>query len=205
MHRDSFVPGCAASIVVLVLAGWMFDEWRPRTPAPQSSERKLLPRVGEKEALLALAGASEPTAPVDPIPVYNVRVIDGDTIEGDVHLVYTHPEQHLPFGVSVPLTLDAVILHKQRMRVLGVDAYELGTPKGEKAKLDLSQVVTTRQVVIFPSSSVSFQEKGVQGSKDRDSFGRLLVKVSLRSANEDPIDLRTWIIKKGYNAPSKDR
>lgn len=198
MQRDSLSPGCAAAILVAVFAIWMLTEWGLgpiSPPAPQSSEEKLPLTLVE----------SEPSAPVDPIPVYNVRVIDGDTLEGDVHLVYTHPEQHLPFGVSVPLTLDAVILHKQRMRVLGVDAYELGTPKGEKAKLDLSQVVTTRQVVIFPSSSVSFQEKGVQGSRDRDSFGRLLVKISLRSTNEDPIDLRTWLIQKGYNAPSKDR
>jgi len=60
----------------------------------------------------------------------NIRVIDGDTIVADVDL---------GFGV---------VLRRQRFRLLDVDAPELNTPAGERAKQWLEEAIEGETVII---------------------------------------------------------
>ena len=93
-------------------------------------------------------------------PEHVKRVIDGDTF--------------ILFHVGVPA--------EERVRVLGVDAVELRTPKGIEAK-----EFTKTWIANGPFSMVACK---------RDSFGRLLGAVS-----RDQDDLGKALIDKGLGVP----
>ena len=102
------------------------------------------------------------------IPVKVIRVIDGDTYVADVEL---------------PLS---VILQKQRIRCLDYDAYELSTPKGKEAKLELEKLLTDAHVYI------------ILYGVERDNFGRILGK-TFSVKGQDTIDIEQWMKEHGFH------
>lgn len=109
-----------------------------------------------------------------------VRVVDGDTIRGDVVL---------PFGIT---------LRDQTIRALEYDAWESSRArrtvkitdeelaKGREAKAQFAKLVASGRVFVEP------------GRQERDPYGRLLARVWVHS--EDAwISLAVWGKSKGYD------
>lgn len=89
------------------------------------------------------------------------HVVDGDTIECAVLLGWN------------------IVLQNERVRLLGIDAPEINTPEGKKAKEKLQELIAQHDKT---------KETGVQLviaveiGKERDHFGRTLARVYGRDA-----------------------
>ena len=111
----------------------------------------------------AVAPAPQPARPADAPRQYSALVLsvhDGDTI-----------------AASVNLGLD--VSKKETIRLDGIDAPELPTPEGERARAYLGNLLLYKDVVIV--------------SHGREKYGRLLAVIWLGSTNVNEL-----LISKGY-------
>lgn len=112
-------------------------------------------------------------------PLKISRVIDGDTLHGDIEL---------PWGVT---------LRSQRIRCLGYDAWESSkrrqsvvvtdaeVAKGKQVTADLKQLAKTARFEIEPSG------------RERDNYGRILGVVTVVIKGQK-IPLSEWMRERGH-------
>lgn len=114
----------------------------------------------------------------------NVRVVDGDTLAGDVVM---RADEHEPlfWGVATESRPVQIKLANCRVRILDLDAWErTDGDRGLKAKAALTSLVEAGdQVRLLPA-----------GDGQRDSFGRLLAWVFIDAKGRDSIDVSEWMI-----------
>ena len=93
----------------------------------------------ELPAPLTLPAAEEiPPAPIaEEYPVRNIRVIDGDTLVGDVSFTRAIPAYELPWQTRIDTRLETITYTGQRIRARNCDAMEADTATGQKAKISL--------------------------------------------------------------------
>jgi len=121
-----------------------------------------------------------------------VKVIDADTLSGTVTMIAVEGEQLL-WGVESDVRPLTVYLVNQRIRLHGVDAWELrDKPRGPAAKEAVEDLL-----------------KGDEGyviwltPRGKDNFGRLLADVMISTADGREIDLAKWLIEHGHGVPYK--
>lgn len=127
------------------------------------------------------------------------RVLDGDTLEVDVVLAdkgVSNPSINRPRPLlyGVVSTGQGIVLAKQKLRVLGLDAHEMSDGKrGEKARDAVVGLLRQSEWIwVIP-----------EGDGKRDAFGRLLGRLVLVDKDGQETDLSQWMIAHGHGAPWK--
>jgi len=113
-------------------------------------------------------------------PIEVERVVDGDTLQASIQL-----------GLGV-------WLRRQRIRLLGVDAYELRgreRPRGIQAKRTVERLVQGGRTVFL---IVEFPGK-------RDGFGRVLGRVVIVESGGRVVDVGRELLKQGLARPFRGR
>lgn len=116
-----------------------------------------------------------------------VRCIDADTLEGDVVIVAKEGES-LPWGLESDTRPIKIVIVAQRIRVHGVDAWELKEERGKKA----------RDAVIY---KMSFAKTIKLTPKGKDNFGRLLSVVTIVDNAGKETVLADWLIEHKHGVP----
>lgn len=103
----------------------------------------------------------------------NVRCIDADTLEVDIDL---------GFGVWK---------HKEKLRLYGINAYEIKTVKGQEAKKFVTNLFTDADIVSIVLDS--------RKDKDMfDKFGRYLAIVTVNYKNGSSVMVNKLLLDKGF-------
>lgn len=110
------------------------------------------------------------------------RIIDGDTLVGDVTMAADEGEP-LYWAIETRTRPIEVKLVNQRLRVLGVDAWERGD--GERGK------VAKAAVTLLILAADRIELKSPYGW---DNFGRLVAGVTVH-LDEHRVDLKEWLIE----------
>lgn len=144
-------------------------------------------------------------APAESYELTDIRIIDGDTIEGDITITYDTPRLDLPLQVSIAPELRSIILTNQKIRLIGANAYETSTVLGKIARTKL------RELVIIPGARIVYtpvlhQENGGAGGMviSKEKYGRLLGSIRIdypASSNRPSINLADWLITNNYGVP----
>lgn len=163
------------ALIVGMLLAFAISQYAPQDRAMSADPDGFSPRVSPTE--LAFADKHVPIE-IFPFPeeLYEVKVkqvVDGDTIEGDVIM---------PFDLT---------LRHQRIRVLGVDAWEITGDdklKGEKAKAHTEAALKGGTVWLAPGEK-----------RDRDNFGRILASIYIERGEGKWLNLAEDLTANGHD------
>jgi endonuclease YncB( thermonuclease family) len=112
------------------------------------------------------------------------KAIDADTLSGTVMMIAEEGEPLL-WNVETDARPVTVYLTNQRIRVWGIDAYELSDkPHGLAAKKAVEELLKGSVIWLTP--------------RGKDNFGRLLAVVTLVDDAGNEIVLADWLITHGH-------
>lgn len=146
-----------------------------------AARMKPLPLLLSLVALtMALAACLMGAEPVQYIPLSGITVKDGDTITANVNF---------PWGVT---------LRDQPIRCLGYDAWE-SSRRRQSVRITDAELANGEQASAALSGLLSSSRVyGTPGKRERDNYGRLLVRLTVVDKDGKQIDVAEWMERNGH-------
>lgn len=183
------------SVILLLLGILCLPRATPH--APLSLEKKETPHVRQRPA--PRPSRSVLVKVTETYEFTNIRVIDADTIEGDIIVPYTAPAIRLPIGVTLEAEERRLTLIRQGVRIRGVNAAERSTPLGKRAITAVQELFLLGYNPRLEATIITTQEKGGRGGIDREKYGRILGDVLLTSPDgKSTTRLSQFILDNNY-------